>query len=131
MLVTPKFVNLPKEGKKFGNIKGQDDSVFWFKRDAFQFNKGQTYDIRTESQKWGDNQVQVITEVVLADKSNAAHQPQPPSSPSATGAGGAAPVWANFVSNQVAHAIAAGRIDDPEQIKVWAAAAKTAFMELL
>ncbi len=46
-------------------------------------------------------------------------------------AAGAAPVWANFVSNQVAHAIAAGRIDDPEQIKVWAAAAKAAFMELL
>jgi hypothetical protein len=43
---------------------------------------------------------------------------------------GAAPVWANFVSNQVAHAIQAGLITDPSHIKVWAAAAKQAFMEL-
>lgn len=42
----------------------------------------------------------------------------------------AAPVWANFVSNQVAHAIQAGLITTPEQIKLWAAAAKQAFTEL-
>lgn len=42
----------------------------------------------------------------------------------------AAPVWSNFVSNQVAHAIQAGLIQSPEQIKVWAAAAKQAFVEL-
>lgn len=53
------------------------------------------------------------------------------SSSSSSGSGVAAPVWANFVSNQVAHAIAAGRIDDPAQIKIWAAAAKQAFVELL
>ena len=61
--------------------------------------------------------------------SGAAPQSQSSSSPS--GAAGAAPIWANFVSNQVAHAIAAGRIDDPVQIKIWAAAAKQAFVELL
>lgn len=44
--------------------------------------------------------------------------------------GGAAPVWGNFVSNQVAHAIQAGLITSPEQIKIWAAAAKQAFTEL-
>ena len=42
----------------------------------------------------------------------------------------AAPVWGNFVSNQVAHAIQAGLITDPTHIKVWAAAAKQAFTEL-
>jgi len=59
--------------------------------------------------------------------------PQSPSASSSSGqaAAGAAPVWANFVSNQVAHAIAAGRIEDPDQIKIWAAAAKAAFTELL
>ena len=41
-----------------------------------------------------------------------------------------APVWGNFVSNQVAHAIQAGLITDPSQIKLWAAAAKQAFVEL-
>lgn len=61
---------------------------------------------------------------------NAAQQPSTSSS-SGSGAVGAAPVWANFVSNQVAHAIAAGRIEDPDQIKIWAAAAKSAFMELV
>lgn len=43
---------------------------------------------------------------------------------------GAAPVWSNFVSNQVAHAIQAGLITNPEHIKLWAAAAKQAFVEL-
>ena len=43
---------------------------------------------------------------------------------------GAAPLWGNFVSNQVAHAIQAGLITDPSQIKLWAAAAKQAFTEL-
>jgi hypothetical protein len=41
-----------------------------------------------------------------------------------------APAWGNFVSNQVAHAIQAGLITSPDQIKVWAAAAKTAYEEL-
>lgn len=42
----------------------------------------------------------------------------------------AVPVWGNFVSNQVAHAIQAGLITDPSHIKVWAAAAKSAYEEL-
>lgn len=40
------------------------------------------------------------------------------------------PAWGNFVSNQVAHAIQAGLITTPDQIKVWAAAAKQAYVEL-
>jgi hypothetical protein len=52
--------------------------------------------------------------------------PRAPSLPPA----GAAPVWSNFVSNQVAHAIQAGLITDPAHIKLWAAAAKQAFVEL-
>ena len=43
---------------------------------------------------------------------------------------GAAPVWGNFVSNQVAHAIQAGLITNPGDLKIWAAAAKLAFEEL-
>ena len=45
-------------------------------------------------------------------------------------AAGAAPLWGNFVSNQVAHAIQAGLITEPSHIKLWAAAAKQANMEL-
>jgi hypothetical protein len=53
----------------------------------------------------------------------------PTSSPTAQPAG--APIWSNFVSNQVAHAIQAGLITSPDQVKLWAAASKQAFVELL
>jgi hypothetical protein len=43
---------------------------------------------------------------------------------------GAAPVWLPFASNTVAHAINAGIIKEPADVKAWAAAAKQAFMEL-
>lgn len=39
-------------------------------------------------------------------------------------------VWLPFASNTVAHAINAGLIQTPEQVKLWAAAAKQAYMEL-
>lgn len=38
--------------------------------------------------------------------------------------------WLPFASNTVAHAINAGLITTPEQVKVWAASAKQAFEEL-
>lgn len=38
--------------------------------------------------------------------------------------------WLPFASNTVAHAINAGLVTTPEQVKVWAAAAKQAFQEL-
>jgi hypothetical protein len=43
---------------------------------------------------------------------------------------GAAPAWLPFASNTVAHAINAGLVTTPEQVKLWAAAAKQAFTEL-
>ena len=48
----------------------------------------------------------------------------------ATQPAGAAPVWLPFASNTVAHAINGGLITSPEQVKLWAAAAKQAFTEL-
>ncbi len=38
--------------------------------------------------------------------------------------------WLPFVSNTVAHAIAAGLVKEPFALKAWAAAAKQAAMEL-
>ena len=46
------------------------------------------------------------------------------------GPAGAAPVWLPFASNTVAHAINAGIIKEPADVKAWAAAAKQAFQEL-
>ena len=42
----------------------------------------------------------------------------------------AAPPWLPFASNTVAHAINAGIIKEPADVKQWAAAAKQAYMEL-
>lgn len=43
---------------------------------------------------------------------------------------GAGTAWLPFASNTVAHALHAGLITTPDQVKVWAAAAKQAFQEL-
>jgi hypothetical protein len=61
---------------------------------------------------------------------NGSAQHTPDAGAKAPAAAGAAPMWGNFVSNQVAHAIQAGLITDPSQIKLWAAAAKQAYCEL-
>lgn len=62
-----------------------------------------------------------------------------PQSPAPAGTGspvvghtpaGAAPVWLPFASNTVAHAINAGIIKEPSDVKAWAAAAKQAYAEL-
>ena len=50
------------------------------------------------------------------------------SAASATAGNGTA--WLPFASNTVAHAINAGLIKDPSEVKQWAAAAKQAFEEL-
>lgn len=59
------------------------------------------------------------------------------SAPAASDAGAAsgrglptAAAWLPFASNTVAHAINAGLIQTPDQVKVWAAAAKQSFEEL-
>jgi len=44
---------------------------------------------------------------------------------------GAAPVWLPFVSNTVAHAIAAGLCNEPGKVSAWAKAAKDAYEALL
>ena len=50
--------------------------------------------------------------------------------PSAAPAAGNGTAWLPFASNTVAHAINAGLIKDPSEVKQWAAAAKQAFEEL-
>lgn len=52
------------------------------------------------------------------------------SAPTAPSNGNGDRWWMSFVSNTVAHAIQAGHISQPDQIKVWAAAAKQAASEL-
>lgn len=56
----------------------------------------------------------------------------PTSAPAGNGAAPAAngTAWLPFASNTVAHAINAGLIKEPAEVKQWAAAAKQAFEEL-
>ena len=61
---------------------------------------------------------------------SAAPQHVPDAGAKAPAAAGAAPVWLPFASNTVAHAINAGIIKEPADVKAWAAAAKQAFQEL-
>lgn len=54
---------------------------------------------------------------------NNAPAPTPPTNGSGT-------AWLPFASNTVAHAITGGLIQTPDQVKLWAAAAKQAYEEL-
>lgn len=116
MQITVKYANAAKEGKKFGSIVGADDVRFPCPPALVaQFEKGQTYEVETKPEKWGDQMVQVIKGI----KSN----------------GHAAPSsgdkwWMPFVSNTVAHAIQAGLIKGPGEISTWARAARNVAEDL-
>jgi len=116
--VTVKFVNPPKDGKKLATIKAQDDKYYYYDPKKFSFTKGQSYDIVTRDDDY-NGKTYVHVEAVK-ERSN--------------GASGGAPVgdrwYMPFVSNTVAHAISAALLTEPTQIKLWAAAAKEAAMEL-
>ena len=57
-------------------------------------------------------------------------EPHRAAAAAASPSNGASLAWLPFASNTVAHAIGAGIITAPNQVKPWAEAAKTAFEEL-
>lgn len=91
---------------------------------------GMTIDAETEVSEYNGKQNTWIKKYKAVNGSAAPQAGGGNGSAPAANPAGAAPVWGNFVSNQVAHAIQAGLITDPSQIKVWAAAAKQAYVEL-
>ncbi len=128
-----KFVNQPKPGKKLGNVKTADNRTFFFDPAEFAFTVGASYEIETKPLPFG-NDMLIITKVLP----NAA--PQGPSlspSPSPAAAApkyaepNAAPWFMPFVSNTVAHAIAAGHIQTPAGIREWALGAKNAALSTI
>lgn len=120
--VTPKFVNAANAGKKYGSIKGQDDTQFMVPASMVsRFTKGQTYEVEVEEQDWGGKTVWVVKNVGGG---------QAPAAPAGNGHASGDKWFMPFVSNTVAHAIAAGQITDPSHIKLWAAAAKQAAQEI-
>ena len=106
--VTIKFVNQPKEGKKFGSINTEEMAISVRSRPSSLFVKGQKYVIEyAEKGEYKD-----FLKIIEA--------------PKPVGNGDGAWQVPNFVSNIVGQAIVAGKIEGPGDIKMWALAAKEA-----
>jgi hypothetical protein len=116
--IVVKFANAPKEGSKWASVKDMTDRYYSYDSRQMTLYKGKTYDVEFTTSPGRDGKTFYN---ITAAKEKAA---------SNGGDSGGDRWYMPFVSNTVAHAIAAGRIDDPEQIKLWAAAAKQAAVEL-
>lgn len=61
MQITIKYVNPPREGKKFGSIKTPDGQTFWVPGTLInEFSPGTTVDVPIQDAKWGANLVKVV-----------------------------------------------------------------------
>jgi hypothetical protein len=118
-----KYVDPPKAGKKMGTVKTDDDKILGFFPDKISPQPGPA-EVTVESREWKGTTLYSIT----AYKALPASKPDGAGAPAASS--GAAPWWMPFVSNTVAHAIAAGAITSNEQIDDWAKAAKAAALAL-
>ena len=123
MLLNVENVTTAKTGKSL-RVKANGD---WYgaKKDS-GITAGMAIDAEIEDGDYGKWIKAYKANAAPQEAATSASRREGPSAPPA----GAAPIWANFVSNQVAHAIQAGLITDPGQVKLWAAAAKQAFEEL-
>ncbi len=117
MQVTAKYVNAPKNNSKYGSIKTPDGKYYGFVWADFKFEQGGTYDVETKDR---DVDGKTYTSIIRVNKSAS----------NGNGAATGDRWWMPFVSNTVAHAIAANIITEPGLIKVWAAAAKQAALEI-
>lgn len=133
--VTLKFVNLAAAGKKFGSVVDTNGVRYPVGRGLVdKFTAGRTYEVTLEDQNWAGKPVTLITALdsvrtapqtaqALAERQTGANSPQGASTGQTSGAY-ADRWWLPFVSNQVAHAIAAGKIQNPNDMNTWAKAAK-------
>lgn len=76
--ITPQYVNMPKPGKSYGSIKLANGNKFVGRAEVLgMMQKGLTYEVETETQRWGDGDVAVITKATLANGHAAASQQTP------------------------------------------------------
>ena len=60
-LLTVKWANPAKDQKKFGSVVDMQGTRYMVKAHLVnQFQQGQTYDVPTKTEKWGENVVQII-----------------------------------------------------------------------
>jgi hypothetical protein len=106
----------------------------YFAKPAMGLAAGMTIEAETEVSEFNGKQNTWIKAYKKVGNGSAAPQSHPVTEPrtasSSAGAAVAAPAWLPFASNTVAHAINGGLITTPDQVKLWAAAAKQAFIEL-
>ena len=129
MQIIPEFVNPPKEGARSGSIKATDGRYYGFEAKNYptaSWEKGVPYEVEVKSREYNGKTYWDVTK-----RHGAARQ----ESGSSSGNGATPPPltdrwWLPFVSNQVAHAIASGKVQDPDDMKVWGSAARLAIMEI-
>ena len=120
MQITVKFVNPANEGKKYGSVVSDTDKKYMVKASQVgRFIKGSTYEIELHPEEWGDTTVHVVDSIQAVQNA-----PQSIRKPNGDR------WYMPFVSNTVAHAIAAGCIKDFGELNQWAKAAHDAAIAL-
>lgn len=73
--VNPIYINMPKPGKSYGSIKFANGNKMVGRAEVLgMMTKGNTYTVETETQRWGDGDVEVIKSATLANGSAPAAQ---------------------------------------------------------
>lgn len=82
-VISIKYVNPAKEGKKFGSLKSVEGETYWVPAGMVSgFTAGTTVDVPTEVQKWGANMVNVVSGAARASTEQAPWQkPAPAAAP--------------------------------------------------
>ena len=138
--VTLKFVNPAATGKKFGSVVDTNGVRYPVGRGLVdKFTAGRTYEVTLEDQNWAGKPVTLITALdsvrtapqtaqALAERQTGANSP-----PEVVNRATVTPgdrFYLPFVSNTVAHCIAAGLIKTPSDVSPWANAAYDAAQAL-
>jgi hypothetical protein len=126
--ITPKYVNPPKEGKKYGSLK-TDDGVQYAAPPSVTSacEPGVPVTIEWEGQTWGGNPVMVVRRVVGAQHGHngGAHpHPQPNGNGRHSAAGGDAKAREMFIMGVVGRAMGSGQFEASHIYDLTAAAAK-------
>lgn len=129
MLLTVETVGPSKSGKALRVKAGGK----WYgaKKDS-GITAGTTIDAETSTGDYGDwiDKWKPSNGSAAPQASGVSNAPSGSPNSSRDHPAGAAPAWLPFASNTVAHAINAGIIKEPSDVKAWAAAAKQAYTEL-
>src|SRR5678815_1067936 len=124
MQVTVSDIAAPKPGKRNGTFK-HGSTFYSYNPAEVMIVEGHTYEIKAKQSPQNPN----LYFVDEAKPVNGAPPQAPMPGLTPVRYAGPTPVqadrfWLPFISNTVAHAIAAGLVKEPYQLKQWAAAAK-------